>query len=320
MPINMYRTTAEDIVGATDATLQKQYGIDENLVADFLDIPVDNARNALGMAEQLGLIKLDHANQYLPAFPYAMYLVTSVLPHKAAILRLVLEPYPPYRNFKSRLRVTDNAQEAANQIRALYGINLHRNDIISTFVSLGTFTNSLITEGAGRYQAVQDEMPDYLSVVNEVIQDRESSDAYVRRRIGAEAENWVDYEQVLNPLVTAYQMAALAANDPRAPIVYAGNAIESFLAQVANQYGVNIVGANGINAKADRIAQANHLTEKHKFMIKYLGHIRNAADHGVDAAIGRAWEISEKTAVEYIYVAQSVISDIVAYINNRFIV
>lgn len=320
MPFTVYRTTAEDIVGATDAALQAQEGVDEVLVSNFLDIPTDNARNALGMAEQLGLVSTNPAGQFFPTFPYAVYLVTGVLSHKAAILRLALEQYIPYKTFKSRLRLTDSAQEASNQTRALFGINLHRNEIMSTFVSLGTYTNSIVAEGAGRYRVSENESQDFLSVVNEVIQNRETAEICVRRRIGVEAEGWINYEHVLQPLVTAYQMAASAENEPRTPIVYAGNAIESFLEQVADHYAVNVAGANGINAKADRIAQAHHLAVKHKFMVKYLGHVRNAADHGIDGEIGQAWSISEKTAVEYVHVAQSVIADIVAYINNRFVV
>ena len=55
MPFNMYRTTAEDIVGATDATLQKQDGADENLVADFLDIPVTTPETLLAWQSNWGL-------------------------------------------------------------------------------------------------------------------------------------------------------------------------------------------------------------------------------------------------------------------------
>ena len=75
----------------------------------------------------------------------------------------------------------------------------------------------------------------------------------------------------------------------RAPIVHAGNAVESFLSQLAAHHGVNVQNAHGINAKVDVLAKANHLLSKHKFMVKYLGHVRNAADHGVDAEIGTQW-------------------------------
>jgi hypothetical protein len=139
-------------------------------------------------------------------------------------------------------------------------------------------------------------------------------------RLGEEAVNWIDGPNVLDNLVTAYQCAAVAEQDPRAPIVHGGNAIESFLSQLAAHHTVNVATANGINAKADRLASASHLLSKHKFMVKYLGHVRNAADHGVDSEIGTQWDVSPKTAVEYVHVAQSVITAIVAQINSKYIV
>ena len=282
MPFEIYLTTAEEIVGATDAALQKNVGIDETLVAQFLDIPADpNAKNALRMAEQLGLVASNQASEYTPSHPFAIYLVTSVLQHKAATLRLMLEQYPPYKTFKTRLILTGLAPEAANQTRAIHNITAHRGDVLSTFISLGTYTNSLISEGAGLYKVAENASTDYLSIVNEVIQNRESAELYIRRRMGTEAADWVDHQEVLGHLVTAYQRAAFVDEDARAPIVHAGNAMESFLVQIATHFSINLQNAHGINAKADQIARANHLTTKHKHMLKYLGHVRNAADHVV---------------------------------------
>ena len=319
MPYEIFRTTAEDIIGATDATLQLPEGAYDNIVAEFLDIPLDNAINALNMAVQLGLIQNAGPNQYQPLNPYAIYLITSNIAQKAALIRFVLEQYHPYRTFKIRLRLTNSINDAANQTRALHSLIAHRGDIIATFISLGTYSNSLQAEGAGRYKLEDNEDNGFLSIIGEIIQNRELAEAQVRRNLEPLAADWIDVHDVLNPLITSYQRAAVANEDSRAPIVYAGNAIESFLVQVASHYGVNITGANGINAKADRIAQQGYLTEKHKFMIKYLGHLRNAADHGVDTNVGQTWEVTMKTSVEYVYVAQSTISALVdCILNNHY--
>lgn len=320
MPFEIYQTTAEHLIGATDAGLQKKDGVDDSLVAEFLGIPDNQARNALCMAEQLGLVSENPDGKFIPSIPYAVYLITSVPEHKAAILRFVLEQYPPYKTFKSRLALTGIATEAANQARALHNISAHRDILLWTFTNLGTYANSLVSERAGILRLSEGEVPGYLLVIGEVIQNRESAEQHVRRRMGSEAADWVNQQEVFNHLVTAYQRAASAEEDAHAPIVHAGNAVESFLSQLATHYNVSVQGANGINAKVDLLASANHLTKKHKFMLKYLGHVRNAADHGTDSEIGRAWEIAPQTAIEYVHVAQSVISDIVAYINNRFVV
>lgn len=321
MPFEVFTTTAEDVIGATDAVLQVKTGADENLVASFLDIPVDNARNALLMAEQLGLIQASNNGLYVPICPYAVYLVTGIIQQKAAILRLMLEQYDPYRVFKFRLEITNSVQEAANHVKALFNFQAHRGEIISTFISLGTYTNSLIAEGAGRYRISEGEVIPYFSIINDVVRERETAEAHVRRQLGNTSSNWINYQEVLTPLVTAYQRAATADVDPRAPILYAGNAIESFLDQLARNYGINLTGANGINAKAERISQAHRLVEKHKYIIKYLGHVRNATDHGIDQEIGQAWNVSRNTAIIYVHVAFSIISDILeSVVNNNFVV
>lgn len=320
MSFEIYRTTAEHIIGATDAALQKKDGVDEALVAQFLGITDDYARNALCMAEQLGLLSRNEASKFVPLFPYAVYLITSVRQHKAAILRFVLEQYPPYKTFKSRLALTGLAPEAANQARALHNIQEHRDVILWTFVDLGTYANSLVSEGAGLFRPAEGEATDYLLVIEEAVQNREIVELHVRRRMGSEAAEWIDQQEVLSHLVTAYQRAGAADEDSRAPIVHAANAVESFLSHLAAHHNLNIQNAHGINAKADRLAQADCLKTKHKFMLKYLGHVRNAADHGVDQEIGQAWEISQTTAIEYVHVAQSVISDIVAYLSGSYIV
>lgn len=322
MPFEVYPTTAENIIGATDAALQKTNGVDENLVAQFLDIPTDSAGNALGMACQLGLVSQSRVNEFVASHPYAAYLVTSNLKGKAAILRLVLEQYQPYKTFKHRLSITGSAPEAANQIKAIHGITLHREDILNTFISLGTYTNSLLSEGAGLYKVVMDEPVTYLAIAGEVIQARETAELQVRRQLGQEAADWIDQGEVLPALVTAYQRAALANQDSRAPIVHAGNAIESFLVQLARHHTVNIQNATGINAKADTLARNHVLTNKHLNMLKYLGHVRNAADHGTDPDpdVGHTWDISYTTAIEYVHIAQSVIKAVVAHLHGRFVV
>jgi hypothetical protein len=320
MSYEIYRTTAEQVIGATDAALQKNDGVDETLVAQFLDITDDYALNSLNMAEQLGLLAKKQSGDFIPKCPYAVYLITSDPQHKAAILRFVLEQYPPYKTFKFRVALTGNASEAANQTRAFYAISAHREEIQNTLINLGTYANSLVSEAAGRYRPVEGEADDYILMVEAVIQDRVTAELHVRRKMGSEAADWIDQREVFEPLVTAYQLLKSVKEDSKAPISHAGNAIESFLSQIANHYGVNIRGATGINAKAEQIANDSKLTKKHLNMLKYLGHVRNAADHGTDSEIGRAWEISQNTAIEYVHVAMSVITDIVAHLNGRFVV
>ena len=321
MPVDINRTTADHVIGATDAALQKPDGVDVQLVANFLDITNESARSALLMAEQLSLLKQDQPGTYVVSSPCAIYLNTSSREVKAAVLRFVLEQYKPYSTFKFRLNITTGVvTQAAVETRAIHNISAHRDVIVATFVELGTYSKSLSSQGAGLYLASEGDEVEYLSVLDSVLQDRENAELAVRRRIGLENSRWADPENVISHLVTAYQRLSTVKEDPKPPIVHAGNAVESFLAQLGQHFGVDLQRANGINAKADRIATSGNLTTKHKFVCKYLGHIRNAADHGVDADIGSAWDINPNTAVEYVHVAQSVIGDIVEATNGHYIV
>lgn len=321
MTYNIYRTTAEHIIGATDAALQKPSGVNVQLVAEFLDTPDNSALDALKMSEQLGLLSENNAGIFNVSSPCSTYLITSSRENKAAVLRFVLEQYEPYRTFKFRLNITTGVVgEAAIQTKAVHNISAHRDVIVATLVDLGTYSKSLTSQGAGLYLSTEENSIVYLNVLHSVIQDKENAELAVRRRIGLENANWIDAQNVIAHIVTAYQRLASVEQDRYAPIVHAGNSIESFLTQVGNHYGTNLQNAHGINAKADRIASSNNLTTKHTFMFKYLGHVRNAADHGVDAAIGVAWDINPNTAIEYVHVALTLMGDIVEVINGRYIV
>ena len=309
MPFEVFPSTAENLVGATDAALQAPRGVTADTVAQFLDIPAPCALNALKMATQLGLLEERKAGVFATVHPLAPYLVTGSLPSRAAILRLALEVFPPFKTFKQRLAVSGLAPDAATQTRALHQIAAHREDILNTFVNLGTYSNSLTSEGAGLIMHNEEKPETFLAIVADVIESREAAELQVRRRLGPCAAS-LDQTEVIDPLVTAYQRAASAAQDARAPIVHAGNAIESFLTGVAATAGVNIQNATGINAKADALHTAKALETKHHNMLKYLGHVRNAADHGIDAATGHTWQVSQTTAVEYVHVSMSTISAI----------
>ena len=123
---------------------------------------------------------------------------------------------------------------------------------------------------------------------------------------------------MLNKLVIAYQLLETSLeNNTTSPVVHAGNAVESFLTQLGGYWGVNLNNAPGINAKVDTLG--NNLSHKHKNMLKYLGHIRNAADHGIDPSINQSWAISKETAIEYVHVSLSTIKSIVmGVLQNRY--
>jgi len=110
---------------------------------------------------------------------------------------------------------------------------------------------------------------------------------------------------VIVPLANALRRAGHA--DPRGSVVEAGNALETFLDVLAAKLsGVSFSGATGINAKLDRLGSGG-LARKLIQAGKYLGAVRNAADHGADPEVGVPWQIQENTGLVYVFSACSFI-------------
>jgi len=320
MAYEIFPTTAENLIGATEAALEKPAGIEEGLVAQFLDITADSARNALRMAVQLSLLRELRANVFVPNHPFAQYLLVSSGSSRAVILRLLLEQYEPYRIFKHRLAITGLAPESASQCRAILALTCHREEIMHTFISLGTYAHSLSSTGGGQYRIMEGPTPEHFQILDQVVQSRELAEVSVRRRLGAEAAGEISVQEVLDPLITSYQQAGQAAANARSPIVFAGNAVESYLVQLGNSHAVNLQNAHGINAKATELERQGFILTKHLNMLRYLGHVRNATDHGTDPDpdVGHTWTVTPHTAVEYVHVSMSVIRVLVAHSHNRF--
>ncbi|MCE8538250.1 hypothetical protein KBY27_12380 [Ruegeria pomeroyi] len=139
----------------------------------------------------------------------------------------------------------------------------------------------------------------------------------VREEIGASAAAVCDHDKVIAPLAAGARHAS-GGGAGREAVVNAGNAIESFLNWYRNERGHSVGGAHGLNAKVESLRGAGHLPPKLVNASKYLGHIRNAADHGVDADIGTSWNISDATGRNYVFVAAQFIRSVVDFHEGRF--
>ena len=312
MPRPFSQSTAEDVVASVEAVVANGAPTPVAFVSDFADIPQARAEEALKLASDLGLL-LPNGVNYSPASPLCVLLATPDLALKAAILRIVLESYEPFVVFRKRLKATELAATAAQQTRTTLSLTAHRDAIKDTLVSLGTYSHALKTEGGGRYEPSELPVGNHLLKTAQGCADVAAAEARIRHQMGDAAADSVDRDEVLVPLANALLQAG--AGDGRTAVVLAGNAVESFLVALGGRLGVGLAGANGVNAKLGRFAHpgaglvpANALPPKLIFMGKYLGHIRNAADHGADPEVGATWQIQQSTGLEFVYVACSFIS------------
>lgn len=308
MPRTFWRATAEAVVAAVEATFVSGRAVDSEYVAEFTQLTKPNAKAALDLAVDLGLLKKS-AGLYSPDSPLCRALVSADQRRKATALRVVLEDYAPFVRFRERLLTTTDVSAASRQVKQLLELTPHQDDVKETLLSLGQYSQALVAEGGGAYRPREDAATYELHELAKGCESDAAAEQLIRARVGARALERVSREDVVVPLANALQRAR--ATDGRGAVVAAGNAVESFLAAYATRVGVNVTGKNGINAKADELAQQNRLPKKLQNVSKYLGHVRNAADHGIDAEVGAPWNIRTSTGLEYVFVACSFIAAVI---------
>ena len=303
MPSDIFHVTAEQVIAAVEAAFVRG-SADSAFIEQFCDLPPQQAVDSLSMAEQLGLLK-ENGGSYVPNNGLTRFAASTGEKQKAAVLRIVLEQYEPFVRFRERLRATQSADQAARHTKSLLGIGLHPDYVKETLISLGTYTNAIRAEGGGKYSQVDIEEPSYLLELVSACESDALAEAYVREKLTSAGE-WVSRSEVIVPLARALQRAIHNQNDEA--VTEAGNAVESFLVELATKMTVNLAGATGINSKLDKFKPGNKLPKKIAESGKFLGHIRNAADHGIDTDIGSSWTIQSSTGLNYVQVAISFIN------------
>jgi hypothetical protein len=300
MPTPLPAATAEQVISAVEAVVAHGPDTSAAFVAAYSDMPADRAENALDLACELGLLT-KAAALYSTHHPLSKLLRTPQVSEKAAVLRIVLEQFRPFVVFRQELDATSDASAAATRAKAVLDLQPHREDVRTTLLGLATFSGALSAAAGGKYERNVQGISASLSELAAGAQEKADAVLQVRNTITAEIANAVSTEHVIEPLADALRHAS--GGNAREAVVHAGNAIESFLTIAAPQHSVNLVGATGLNAKLDRYDQAGVLPKKIIFNGKYLGHVRNAADHGVDQEINQPWTIQQLTGLNYVYVA-----------------
>jgi hypothetical protein len=306
VPRQFFHSTAEDVVASIEAVAVNGKNTSPAFVAQFIDVPADRAENALKLAVEMRFLS-ESGGKFSVASPLCDLLLTPKLKQKSAVLRVAVESYEPFTVFRQRLNATEFAHQAAQQTKVALDLDEHRDVIKDTLISLGTYSGALGTGGGGVYASTDGPMENQLLSLAQGCNDIAAAEARIRLQIGEAAGELVSRTEVLLPLANALLKAA--AGDSQNAVTLAGNAVESYLVELATRIGgVNLTGATGINAKLDKFSQAGKLPKKLVGMGKYLGNVRNAADHGIDTEIGTTWIIQESTGTEFVFVACSFIS------------
>lgn len=271
-------TTAEQVVAAVEAVVSNGANATADLVAAFLDTAHARAAAALDMAVELGLLAKTK-DVYDCVSPLCRYTLNAE--QKAAVLRVVLEAYPPFNKFRERLVATADVSLAAQQTKALFALGAHRDEVRDTLVSLGTYSHAIVTEGGGNYQLEVASLANHLQVLSAACTELMASEGRVRIQLGPAAENVLaaQRDSVIVPLADALVRAN--NRDGSGAVQQAGNAVEAHIDAMAVRMGVPLTGATGIMRKLQKFeAPTRRLPAKLVHIGSYLGSVRNAADHG----------------------------------------
>ncbi|MGN0364934.1 MAG: hypothetical protein ACI4E5_03230 [Suilimivivens sp.] len=320
MPHEITLTTAEDIIAVTDAVLARAEDSNLDFICEFADISEMQAKNALHMAEELNLIESDSVHSTYSSGSFLGRLLVSSRNdnHKAAIMRLIIEQYETYITLKTRYAFTETLDLASKQEKTLYSMTANYKDIKNTIISIATYVMGMINDGASCYKFNNDDVL-YIEIVDLALKFKANDDNALKQQLGEKVYNYIDRTNVFNSLSDAYSKIQNADEEVKAIILYAGNAFESFLQQIASEHSTSLVGKNSILQKADALSGV--LSKKHRGMISYIGQVRNAADHGADVDEGgRTWEVSEETAYTYPIIIANLIKNICQREDGRLFV
>lgn len=311
MCYNIIFTPAEDIVGVVDAILAKSECCTKDYISDFADISDTQTDNALFMAEQLGLIKNNSGIYSSDSFLARLIVSARNNEHRAAVMRLVLEQYEPYVMFRTRFLYTKSLDLASKQVKAMFSIPSSYKEIKNSFISIGTYSRSMLNDGANSYTFNQDDIS-YIEILSLSIKFKNNDDNALQTQLGEDLYTYIDRDTIFKPLSEAYSKLQNLSSESKSIIHYAGNAFESFLVKIAQEETISLKGKNGITQKADALASV--LSKKHRGMIHYVAQVRNAADHGSDPdEDGKIWNMSEETVHLFPILVVSLVKDIYNY-------
>jgi hypothetical protein len=298
------QTTAEHVVGSTDAVTAFPNGADAAAVAGFLDISEAHATAALQLATDLTLLQ-EATGHYFAKNAFVRNIPAADQAARAGMLRVVLEAYAPFITFRQRWLSTTDFDKAAQQTKQVHQLSMHRDEIRATLISLATFAGIISTGGGGRYEMAAPPAMNPLLSLAAACADNAAAIERIEVQLGPSAAATASRTDVIAPLATALLRSA-QADGSREAVVSAANAVESFLFEEGTALNLGVATAPGINAKLALFK--THIPDKLIKSGAYLGHIRNAADHGVDAQINQTWTIRPSTGLEYVFVSCSFIA------------
>jgi hypothetical protein len=317
---DLEQCTAEQVVDVVEAVTLAGVPASAAQVAAHVSLPESSVKQALVVAEMLGLVERS-GSQYTPASPYDHYFAEASEPRRIDVLRFALEAFGPYRFFKQRLAFHSDPQRAAKETKLRFKYGNHEGQIRETLVSLGQFAGSLTYSKDEGYQVARSEAVDeYLAVADIISADAASIDDYLRTRLGDAAYAYVQDEA--DDIITHLRAATakvVADELDEGVVMEVANACENLLMKLAGEQDppISLVGKTGVIQKAIALKNADVIATKHLGYFTLIGHVRNAAEHGIDPEVNLEWDISPEASRLSLYAMLGAIFSVVAFRNGE---
>lgn len=317
---DLEQCTAEQVVDAVEAVTLVSRPASAADVALHVNLPQASVERALAVAEKLGLVART-ASKYVPSAPYDHYFAEASEQRRIDVLRFALEAFGPYRYFKQRLAFHRDSLRGAKETKLRFGYDNHEGEIRETLVSLGQFSGSLTyTTNEGYAVTHSEAVAEFLAIADALSIDAAAIEDFIRVRLGESAYAYVQDER--DDIITHLRVTLsklVAEEHDESVVLEAANACENFLIKLAGGHTpvVNLVGKNGVIQKAMALKDAGVLATKHMGYMNFIGHLRNAADHGIDPEVKLEWDLSPEAVRLSVYMLLASMTSVVALQAGR---
>ena len=157
---------------------------------------------------------------------------------------------------------TNSLDLACKQVKTIYSMTCTYKDIRNAIINIATYSKAMINDGASSYKLNQDEVT-YIEILELALRFKANDDNALRVQLGESVCNFLDTDRVFNPLSDAYSRIQNFDSDPKAPILYAANAFESFLHQIEDKHSISLSGRSGIGQKSDALNKVISVSYTH---------------------------------------------------------
>lgn len=291
--------SGETILAAAEAIYYTTPDFSISSVAEYMntkDLAV--AKEAIEAAALLGFVQERQKDFYFPIDDILRLETHADAQGRRTVFRIRLESLAPYKRFKERIYCGDSPLEAARRVGALGNIDTEPIKIKEIFQRLGLFAGSFTQDGIGNLVCSSGEQSigAYLDAVKSSLISAESARTFIERRVGEEPFRFLPSEALDN--LTSMLARCQAKHEPKSEMIFAlGTAVEKFLRKIGDESNppVDLTKTNGVTQMADELRKGNVITKKHYGLLQAIAAMRNAANHGIDNDIGKAWAFTHET-------------------------